>query len=138
MQPDRRSTAAAWRAGAAQDLRIALLLAENEANAACFHAQQSAEKALKCALVFAVDDVPRSHVGTTMLDELARAGFSASEDVRDAVRVLDRYYAPTRYPDAVGDIDPSRLYTVKDSMAAIEFARCVIAFCDEIEAATKP
>jgi HEPN domain-containing protein len=134
MQPERRATAAAWRAGAAQDLRIAKTLAEDEANAACFHAQQCAEKALKSALVVALDDIPRSHVCTMLLDELGVAGFAAAEDVREAARVLDRYYAPTRYPDAVGDIDPARLFSAKDSGAAIAYAECVMVFCDAIAA----
>ncbi len=102
MQPERKAAARGLRESANQDVRIAKLLAENEPNAACFHAQQAGEKAPKAALVFAIDDIARTHVLTLLLDELRAAGHPASEAVLAAARVLDRYYIPTRYPDAVG------------------------------------
>ncbi len=67
MQPERKAAARGWRESANQDARIANLLAETEPNAACFHAQQAGEKALKAALVFATDDIVRTHVLTLLL-----------------------------------------------------------------------
>ncbi len=136
MRADRRATVAAWRASAAQDLRIAKVLAETEANAACFHAQQAAEKALKAAAVVALDDVARTHVLTTLLDELRGAELAVDEAVAAAARVLDRYYAPTRYPDAVGDIDPARLFALADAQEAVAYAETVLRFTDALVAAS--
>ncbi|MDQ2679447.1 MAG: HEPN domain-containing protein [Candidatus Eremiobacteraeota bacterium] len=134
MQPDRQVLAAQWRATAAEDLRVAGLLATESPSAAAFHAQQAAEKALKAACVIAVDDSPRTHVITHLLDELSKNGRNIPDDVRDAGRVLDRYYAPTRYPDALGGIDPNRVYTATDAHAAVAFAEAVLAFSDKISA----
>jgi len=103
---------------------------------ACFHAQQAAEKSLKGAAVAAIDDIARTHVLTALLDDLRDAGVAVDDDVSAAARVLDRYYAPTRYPDAVGDIDPARLFAFADASAAVAYADTVMRFSDALVAAT--
>jgi len=132
MQPERKAVARAWRESANQDVRIAKLLVEKESNAACFHSQQAGEKALKAALVFAIDDIARTHVLTLLLDELQAAGYPAREAVLSAARVLDRYYIPTRYPDAVGDVDPARFFAPADADDAINLAETLFAFVDDL------
>ncbi len=132
MQPDRSVLAAQWRSAAVEDLRVAMLLADESPSAAAFHAQQSAEKALKAACVAAIDDTPRTHVVTHLIDELVRNGESAEHAVRDAARILDRYYAPTRYHDALGGIDPNRIFTAADAHDAIDRAKRVLGFADRI------
>ncbi len=115
MQPDQTVLAAQWRATAAEDLRVAVLLVDESPSAAAFHAQQAAEKALKAACVIAIDDSPRTHVITHLLDELSNNEEIVGKEIFDAAAVLDRYYAPTRYPDALGGIDPNRIFTAADA-----------------------
>ena len=100
MQSDRRVVADAWLTAAARDQRAAERLRDLEPSLACFHAQQSAEKALKAATVVASGDVQRSHSLVRALGELTAAGTSIPEAILQACRILERYYASTRYPDA--------------------------------------
>jgi len=86
---------------------ICSALGDVRAGAAAFHAQQAAEKALKAACVIAIDDSPRPHVITHLLDELSNNEEIVGKEIFDAAAVLDRLYAPTRYPDALGGIDPN-------------------------------
>lgn len=132
MQPERKAAARGWRESANQDARIANLLAETEPNAACFHAQQAGEKALKAALVFATDDIVRTHVLTLLLDELNAAGHPPPEAVLSAARLLDRYYIPTRYPDAVGDVDPARFFAPSDAHGAMSLTETIFTFVDDL------
>lgn len=132
MQQNRAALAAAWRATAEEDLRVATLLANESPSTAAFHAQQAAEKAVKAACVMLIDDTPRTHVINFLLDELAENGRPIDDDVRDAARVLERYYAPTRYPDALGGISPNRIYTGADAADAIARARIVLTFAARV------
>lgn len=60
---DRLSHARGWLAKAASDLAAArsLVAAGQSYDAACFHAQQAAEKALKAVLATADAPIPRTH-----------------------------------------------------------------------------
>ena len=137
MQSDRFGLAGEWYAAAAEDARVAELLAEESPSAAAFHAQQAAEKALKAACVALGDDAPRTHVINHLLDELTVNGAVIADDVRDAARILERYYAPTRYPDALGGIDPNRIYGAEDARDAISRARTVLHFADALIAGAR-
>ena len=132
MQPDRFVQAGYWRALAEQDRRVAEMLAADEPNASCFHAQQAGEKAVKAALVAAADDVPRVHAVTVLLDELAMCGVAVDAGVREPASVLDRYYAPTRYPDALGGADPGRVFLERDAREALEYVQTVFALVDTV------
>ena len=134
MQPDRRILAREWRSAAAEDLRVAKLLRDESPSIAAFHSQQAAEKALKAAYIVAIDEAPRTHVVNHLLDELAANGHEPTQGVREAARILERFYAPTRYPDALGGIDPNKVYVANDASQAITEAEIVIAFADVIVA----
>lgn len=136
MQPDRRLAAAQWRNAAAEDLRVSQLLASESPSIAAFHAQQAAEKALKAAAVAIADDLPRTHVLNDLADELAREGHEIPDLIRQHLRVLERLYAPTRYPDALGGIDPNRVFVSGDAVDAASRAVTVLAFVDALLAAT--
>ncbi len=60
---DSQSHARGWLAKAASDLTAArrLVAARESYDAACFHAQQTAEKALKAILAIADAPIPRTH-----------------------------------------------------------------------------
>ena len=134
MQPDRRLLDREWRLAAAEDLRVAKLLRDESPSTAAFHSQQAAEKALTAACIVAIDEAPRTHVVNHLLDELAANGHEPTQGVREAARILERFYAPTRYPDALGGIDPNKVYVANDASQAITEAEIVIAFADVIVA----
>jgi|SRR4051812_17692270 HEPN domain-containing protein len=67
------SAAQQWLAKAAEDLGVARLVLESATAArwaACFHAQQATEKALKAVLVANGTDFPRTHVLERLADLL--------------------------------------------------------------------
>jgi HEPN domain-containing protein len=88
-----------WLAFAREDLRMAeLALVEAIHNQVCFHAQQCAEKAIKAWLEQHGRAIPRTH---RMADLLALLPAAVMADVADGLVLLDRFYIPTRYPDAL-------------------------------------
>ena len=104
-----RHRARLWLLQAEDDLRAARLLhAGGQSAQACFLAQQVGEKALK-ALLAANDRDLRSHSLTNLL------------------RALDKHYAPTRHPDALGDELPADVFGPEDGAAALEAASALLA-----------
>ena len=53
-------------------------------------------------------------------------------------RLLERFYAPTRYPDALGGIDPNRIFVAHDARQVVEALALVVAFVDEVIARARP
>ncbi|QPN68946.1 HEPN domain-containing protein [Synechococcus sp. CBW1108] len=115
-QESARHRASLWLRQAQDDLRAARLLQEGgQAAQACFLAQQVGEKAIK-ALLAADDRDLRSHSLKALLHELDQA--HAQHWQRQA-RVLDKLYAPTRYPDALGDELPAEVFGPEDGASAL-------------------
>lgn len=84
----------------------------------CFACHQSAEKALKAAL----EHLRREHSGHSLnylLRALDESRDPASRQVRDACARLNRFYIPTRYPDAFDQGAPVEQYTESDADAAL-------------------
>ena len=54
------------------------------------------------------------------------------QGVRKAAHFLDRFHASTRCPDALGGIDPKKVYVASDASQVITEAEIVIAFADVI------
>lgn len=114
-----RHRARLWIRQAEDDLRAARLLQEAGQSAqACFLSQQVGEKAIK-ALLAAEDRDLRSHSLTALLRTLDEE--LALRWLRQA-RVLDKLYAPTRYPDALGDELPADVFGPEDGAAALQAA----------------
>lgn len=87
-----------WLAFAENDLEAARVLSREEIwNQVCFHAQQSAEKFLKSAIP--AQDRPRSHKLADLLNRVE--SLELSEEMKRCLRRLDRFYIPSRYPDAL-------------------------------------
>ncbi|GAC1300176.1 MAG: hypothetical protein NVSMB19_06250 [Vulcanimicrobiaceae bacterium] len=84
--------------------------------------QQAAEKAITGLLVMVCDDSPRSHLASVLVDELAGNVTTLSPEVAAAAKSLDEYYAPTRYPDALGGGNPDSAFIESDAVLAIEAA----------------
>lgn len=98
-----------------------------QAAQACFQAQQVGEKAIK-ALLAAEDRDLRSHSLTHLLREL---GPEPAVRWQRQARVLDKLYAPTRYPDALGDDLPADVFGPEDAAAALEAATALLNWARE-------
>jgi HEPN domain-containing protein len=66
----------------------------------CFNAQQCAELIMKAAIVRAGVAPPRVHGIIELVTHLDPALQSSLQHLTNGLQDLDRYYAPTRYPDA--------------------------------------
>ncbi len=111
-----------WLQFAGEDLQMAeLSIQETIYNQVCFHSQQCAEKAIKGLLTFQGRMPPRTHLLGDLLTLLNPNPFTASLDIQ----LLDRFYIPTRYPDALPGILPEGLPNDEDAMEALAVARQV-------------
>ncbi|MFQ6028493.1 MAG: HEPN domain-containing protein [Dehalococcoidia bacterium] len=115
-------TARRWLAQAEYSLRMTRSMVEGGFGAgACFHAEQTAQLALKAFLFSA----GRRFVNIHSVRELAincsnhDQGFAAFVEYG---LVLDRYYLPTRYPDVLPEpAVPFESFTRQDADQALEF-----------------
>ena len=88
-----------WIVFAQEDLKMAeLALKEEIYNQACFHSQQCVEKALKGFIIYKGEIHPQTH---KLVDILSSTSPGPFDDLTDKIIVLDRFYTPTRYPDAL-------------------------------------
>lgn len=123
-----RHRARLWLRQAEDDLRAARLLQEGgQAAQACFLAQQVGEKALK-ALLAADDRDLRTHSLTALLRELDD---DHAQRWQRQARLLDKLYAPTRYPDALGDDLPADVFGPEDGAAALQAADQLLAWASD-------
>lgn len=116
-----REEADRWLRFALEDLRMAEL-AQNEDlfNQTCFHSQQCAEKALKGLAAQQGITPPRTHRLVDILSLLDPAPFG---ELAMELQLLDRFYLPTRYPDALPGSLPDGLPTRQDGEEALATAR---------------
>ena len=79
--------------------------------AACFHAQQTAEKALKAVLFSQGSRVVFEH-SVRELTRRCQKHDPAFSEVEEEAAVLDQFYIPTRYPNGLPPpAIPSQTYT---------------------------
>ena len=110
-----------WFAFAREDLRMAeLAFTEGIYNQVCFHAQQCVEKAIKGHLERQGQPPPRTY---RMADLLPLLSPGLMDDLEDALRLLDRFYIPTRYPDALPGTSLGGLPGRQDAQEALALAR---------------
>ena len=107
-----------WLSNAETDLELAQDITARYPSRACFHAQQSAEIALKAALIALADDHPRTHIGDLLVQELQALGESAPSAVVAAANRLDLFYTGSRHPDALGAADPRKVLQRRDAESA--------------------
>lgn len=91
----------AWLEKAQKDLEMAKSARKkgaSYADIACFHAQQSAEKALKAYLVWLEIGFPKTHVLEDLLDLIAPKDLSL-EGWREALQAMTPFAIETRYPE---------------------------------------
>lgn len=115
---------ARWLSFAEEDLQMAELALERGIwNQVCFHSQQCAEKALKALITSRELAPPRTH---KLADLVFVLGEKTLPDLADDLRSLDRFYIPTRYPDALPGSLPGGLPGESDAKEALAVARKVI------------
>ncbi len=112
-----------WMGFAHEDLRMAeLALKEKIYNQACFHSEQCVEKVLKAFIVFKGKIHPQTHKLADLLSSMSESIF---DDLRESIFLLDRFYIPTRYPNALPGTLPEGLPSEKDAKEAIEISKLV-------------
>lgn len=109
-----------WLGFAREDLRVAEWAFSAEIyNQACFHAQQCVEKVLKAWLRSRGTLPPRTHQLSLLLALLPDEVLA---DLRLEITLLDRFYIPTRYPDALAGALPDGLPDSTDAQEALAVA----------------
>lgn len=98
-------------------------LEREDHNWACFKAHQSAEFAVK-ALLHGLGLPAHGHSVSGLLGRVPE-GLEARLAIEEA-KGLDKYYVPTRYPNAWAEGIPEDYYTGGDARGAIELARNII------------
>jgi HEPN domain-containing protein len=93
---------------------------------ACFMSEQAAQVALKAFIIAN----KRRYIWEHSVQELARLCSQYDKDFVELIedgKILDRYYTPTRYPDALAPpAIPYKTYIEKDAKEAISFAEKII------------
>jgi HEPN domain-containing protein len=118
-----------WLAFAREDLRMAeLALGEGLFGQVCFHAQQCAEKAVKGWMAGQDYSIPRTH---RMADLLTLLPPDLMRGMSDALRLLDRFYIPTRYPDALPGMLLDDMPGRRDAIEALDLARRALQRIEE-------
>jgi len=112
-----------WVDYAYEDLRMAeLALREKIYNQVCFHSQQCVEKLLKGFIEFKGQIHPRTNKLADLLSSMPEKPF---KDLRDSILLLDRFYIPTRYPDALPGSLREGLPTENDAGEALGTAKAI-------------
>ena len=115
-----------WLARAEDDLSFAQLgLREKYFSQVCFLSQQVVEKAFKAFLLAKGRPYPRLH----KVIELANLCFELEKDLdplKNDLKLLDEFYIPTRYPDAVPGGLPSGIPEFADAETALQTATRVL------------
>lgn len=113
-----------WLIFAREDLRVAeLAMGEALYNQVCFHCQQCTEKAIKALLVHRGQKPPRTH---RLGDLVGLLNPNPLAEIKLAVQMLDRFYIPTRYPDALPGTLPEGLPDAEDALEALTVAHQVL------------
>jgi len=93
---------------------------------ACFLSHQSAEKAAK-AVCYLKGEPTYGHDVAVLLEALSRHGVRVDDLVGLGVH-LNKFYAPTRYPNLHPSIDkaPFELYSKDDAETCVEYATKIL------------
>ncbi len=98
---------------------------------ACFKAHQAGEKALK-ALLWGLGRPRTGHMLPKLLEHLREAGVEPPRDIVEASLLLNKYYIPTRYPDAWTEGIPEEYFGEVDARIAITAAERIIAWVERV------
>lgn len=127
MKPPPKQEAQRWLSQADHVLKVATTLSEAACYAeSCFHAEQTGQLALKAFLYGQGERDVRIHSVKELVERCATydPAFAA---VIDGGKILDQYYIPTRYPDALADpAVPFESYTRDQASQALAYARDIV------------
>ncbi|MCX7912969.1 MAG: HEPN domain-containing protein [Thermodesulfovibrionales bacterium] len=94
---------------------------------ACFKAQQAAEIAIK-GLIVSLGKIVKGHSIFDLLKNLELFGFAITGDLLKCARKLDKFYIPTRYPDAIGLGSPFESFDSEDFEVALRCSETILLF----------
>jgi HEPN domain-containing protein len=99
---------------------------------ACFMAEQTSQVALKALIIF----YKKRNVWEHSIQELVRISSEYDkrfEDLVEAGKILDRYYIPTRYPDALATpAVPYKTYSERDAREAVVLTESILQLAKEV------
>ena len=117
-----------WLGFARQDLRVAeLAMDDGLYNQVCFHSEQCVEKVLKAWLADKGKRIPRTH---SMADLLPLIPADVVAGLDEEIMLLDRFYIPTRYPDALPGTLEDGLPDKEEALEALNLAKKVLKTID--------
>ena len=117
-----------WLFYAEEDYQSAeIMFRERFYNKVCFFSQQCVEKILKAYLLFHQQPLLRTHKIVDLLSCATQKGIVFKQFEEEAL-ALDRYYIPTRYPDAVIGSLPEGLPGKSHAAEAKEAAFRILEF----------
>lgn len=125
-----------WLKQAQHDLVVAKKNLENKFYAdSCYSAEQAAQKAFKSYLYFRGERFVTEH----SIKELAGRSAKHQPDFKkliDIGRILDQYYIPTRYPDALAfPAIPFESYSATEAREAVQIAEEILTIVKKVTAA---
>lgn len=120
-----------WLAQAEEDLSSARYLLEGgRFYLVCFLAQQVAEKAVKAYLYAQGEELILGH----SVEELCQWAGERDKDFKDmgeGLSILDNYYLPSRYPNALPSSIPAKVFNKKVAAEALELAEKAVGLVKE-------
>jgi HEPN domain-containing protein len=115
-----------WFAQALADLDTAKDNARSHPDAACFMAEQAAERALKALELAATGSVTHTHSLDVLLGRLLELNALSTSLHRRAVRELQQKNKEARYPDMLIDTYPAAYFTPEDAAEAVHQAEEIL------------
>lgn len=120
-----------WYEEAIDDLEVAReLLKLGRFSKVCYFCHQACEKMLKALMIKRLGMYKPTHSVAELLKELNKAINVPPELIREGEK-LDRYYIPTRYPNAWPSGPPYKHYNEEDAKEALEYAEKIISFAEK-------
>lgn len=123
-----------WLEDAVEDLNVARdLLKTNHHSASCFHSQQAAEKAIKAAL-YKNRIEAKGHSIIMLLKNLEKATNTKLNQFYEDARILDRHYAPPRYPNLHPGISTPayELYSREDAERCLSSSEKIVNYAKKL------
>lgn len=100
----------------------------------CFTCQQAAEKALKAILEYlGTPTIGRNPLA--LISEISKH-IDVPKEIDDACRILNRYYIPTRYPNAFPSGAPIHMFNEDDARDALMRLEKVMGFAGRVTGIT--
>ena len=96
-------------------------------NVACFLAQQAAEKSLKAYLYAGEKEIVWGHSAGDLCERCVVLD-AEFEKISDAASALDKYYIPTRYPNALPGGIPSEAFDEVDAQRSLVLSQEILDF----------